>query len=62
MNPKLTQQQEDEIEWRYRYEERLAIMCGNGQLNDRQIQIAKLEADEAIKSLRDRSRLIRNDR
>ena len=33
-------------EWKHIYENRLGELCGNKEPSDRQIQIAKIEADE----------------
>lgn len=35
-------------EWRYRYQERLGIMCGDGEASEEQKKIAQSEADAAI--------------
>ena len=52
MDPKLTTEQEFQIEWKFRYEERIAIMCGTEEPTPKQIHIAKCEADDAIKELK----------
>jgi hypothetical protein len=36
-------------EYRYRYDERLGILCGKDEPTDEQIKIAKSEADEWLK-------------
>jgi len=36
-------------EWLYRYTERLAMLCPVGEPTPEQIEIAKREADEAVK-------------
>jgi len=38
-------------EWRYRYDERLGIMCEGREPTDEQKNIAGQEADEAIRQL-----------
>lgn len=45
-------ERELQAEWRYRYEERLGIMCGDGDPTDEQRGIAMAEADEAIEKLK----------
>ena len=44
-------------EWQYRYEERLAILCGNGQPTPQQVDLAIREADEAVKELNYENRI-----
>ena len=39
-------------EWKYRYMERIAILCGSGEPTVEQIQLAAKEADEAVEKLR----------
>jgi hypothetical protein len=56
MDPKLTFDQEMEVEWRYRYHERIGMMCDAADPTDRQKQIARCEADEAVAKLRNERR------
>lgn len=39
-------------EWKYRYEERIAILCGTNEPTREQMDIAGKEADEAIEKLK----------
>jgi hypothetical protein len=45
---------EDELksEWRYRYEERLGILCGSDKPTPEQIKMASDEADHHVAALR----------
>lgn len=47
---KLTESERHE-EWAYRYQERLAMLCGDSEPSERQQQIAKIEADQALEYL-----------
>lgn len=38
-------------EWQYRYDERIGILCGTNQPTPQQVDLAKREADEAIRKL-----------
>lgn len=38
-------------EWQYRYEERLAILCGKDEPTESQIVLAKQDADATINAL-----------
>ncbi len=44
--------EERDYEWRYRFNERIGIMTDGQPPTDRQIQLAKIEADEAIRRLK----------
>jgi len=48
---------EDElaVEWKYRYGERLAILCGYYTPTPEQEALARAEADEAVRRLREES-------
>lgn len=39
-------------EWKYRYDERLGILCGANKPTAEQIRMAREEADRAIEELR----------
>ena len=43
---------EEEVEWLYRYTERIALLCEDNTPIDEQIQIARREADAAIADFR----------
>ena len=45
--------EELKAEWKYRYEERLAILCGADTPTEEQIKIATDEADKAIAQLKE---------
>lgn len=45
-------EQELKIEWQYRFEERLGILCEDKEPTNEEYKIAKDEADEAIIKLR----------
>jgi len=40
-------------EWTYRYEERISILCGSAPPTPEQEALARAEADEAVRRLRD---------
>jgi hypothetical protein len=44
-------QRELDIEWQYRLEERLGIMCGGENPTPEQMQLATVEADIAVMRL-----------
>jgi hypothetical protein len=41
-----------DAEWKHLYETRIAILCGERDPTPAQIQIARLEADEAIREFK----------
>ena len=41
-----------EIEWHYRFEERLALLCGENRPTKEQLEIARREATEAVSKLK----------
>lgn len=53
-NHSILKMTEDElqIEWRYRYWERIGMLCGSGEPTEEQKAIARKEADQAIEKLR----------
>ena len=46
---------EEQTEWNYIFQERIGIMCGDGEPTDEQKAIARKEADEHIKALKDQN-------
>jgi hypothetical protein len=51
MNTETYTEEQLQAEWKYRYEERLGILCGAETPDEDAVRIAKTEADEAIQSL-----------
>jgi len=53
MNPFHWTKDELAAEWRYRREERIGILCGSATPTPEQEALARAEADEAVRRLRE---------